>query len=84
MDLAKIGKQIMVLSDLMDAAHGRKSIICPTSMAKPFAGPTPAAFMINLPGSILHNLMQKGIFIYKPSPKTRRIYGRKGKGKTNG
>lgn len=56
------------LRELHSLALGRRSVVVPSSRG--FGKPRPAAFMINLPGMILLDLFQKGMYLYKKEPKS--------------
>lgn len=59
--------RIDTLSDLVDAASARKSVVCPGSYC--WEKPKPAAVVINLNGLIIYRLLNQGIYIYqKPKP----------------
>jgi hypothetical protein len=45
----------------MRAALEKRAVACPQSHA--FRGPIPAAWVINLPGGIIRNLLNMGLYI---------------------
>ena len=55
--------QISTLSHLMAAVQFKKAVIVPSSPG--WSKPRPAAFMINLSGTILYKLFDLGMYIYK-------------------
>lgn len=59
--------RIQDLHELSRAAINRKSVCVPK--VECFRGPLPAAFVINMAGSIILRLINHGMFIYKKDPK---------------
>lgn len=57
------GKRIRSLKDLVTAAMNKKAVIVPGSRTWPHR--RPAAFVVNLPGSILQRLLDEGMFEYR-------------------
>jgi hypothetical protein len=57
-------KRIGSLAGLMRAVRDRKAVTCPKSHA--FRGPIAAAWVVNLQGTIIHMLIENGLFIYEP------------------
>lgn len=58
-----MAKQVKTLSGLRKLVDEKKSVFCPKSPC--FTGPRPAAFIINLQGSILLNLFKSGMYEYQ-------------------
>ena len=58
----KRGKQIMSLQDLFIARLCRRAVVCEAFC---FSRPRAAAFMMNLPGAVLHKLMAQGMWVYE-------------------
>jgi len=58
----KYPNRIDTLAELVGCVECKQSIVCPGSNC--LRGPIPAAFMVNLPGKILHKLMLDGMWIY--------------------
>lgn len=56
-------KRVRSLDGLMAAALDRRAVICPKSPA--YRGPRPAAWVIHLPGAILHRMLKTGLYIYE-------------------
>jgi len=50
------------LNDLHASAQRKEAVVVPGTN---WANPKPAAFMINLPGSVLCRLFNRGMFIYR-------------------
>ena len=61
------GNRICCLQALMNAAYDKRAVYVPDSYC--WTKPTPAAFMINLSGSILNRLLIQGIYIYEKDKK---------------
>ena len=57
------GKRIKTLVGLRQAVDNRRAVVCSNTHC--FAGPRPAAFMINLAGVILIRLFRSGMYLYK-------------------
>ncbi len=53
-------KRITSLAELMQAALDRKAVTAGMVFKR-----TPAAFIINLQGTVIHRLIQSGMFIYE-------------------
>jgi hypothetical protein len=51
------------LHDLAKAVEGHKAIIVPES--KSFNKPTSAAFIMNLSGKVIFDLINKGMYVYR-------------------
>lgn len=60
-------ERITSLQELAKAREEKKSVHCPGLRC--FAGPSPAAFVMNYTGDLLHRIIQSGLFIYTPKPK---------------
>jgi len=58
---------IICLSDLWTAAYYRRAVIVPSVHC--WAKPRPAAFVFNLPGSVIYRLIADGMFVYSPKQK---------------
>lgn len=60
-------ERLRTLSDLVNAAERKKSVVCPGFHA--WVKPKPAAVVINLSGAIIYELLNAGIYVYeKPKP----------------
>ena len=60
-------ERVRTLSDLVEAASAKKSVVCPGNWA--WSKPKPAAVVINLNGITLHRMIEQGIYVYdKPKP----------------
>lgn len=59
--------QLMTLEDIRKAVEEGKAVEVPESRC--FRGPIPAAFIINLQGSLIWRLLQTGMFIYEKKDK---------------
>ena len=57
------GQQIYSLEDLFGAMKEKKAIVTPALWL--WRKPKPAAFIINLSGIIILDMITKGMFIYK-------------------
>ena len=57
------GKMITNLYELQNAVHKKRSVFCPHYYV--FRNPIPAAFVINLSGQMILNLINEGIYLYK-------------------
>jgi hypothetical protein len=60
-------KQVRSLKHLRLLAIQRKSVVCPS--LKPWKKPRPAAFMINLQGTVLHRCLEGGMYVYNKGEK---------------
>ena len=60
-------KRITTLAALHRASMHKRSVVCPR--LRVWANPTAAAFMMNLQGHYLMQLLQMGLFLYKPKKK---------------
>jgi len=56
-------EKIETLGDVVECARRKKSLYCPATIH--FSKPKPAAFMINLSGHMLFNLINYGLYVYK-------------------
>lgn len=60
------GQPILSLDGLEYAVKNKKAVTCPgTNMS----GPIPAAFLMNMSGTIIIRLIKRGLYIYKPKEK---------------
>lgn len=55
--------QIMTLADLANAVSERRAVSVPANPL--WNKPRPAAFIFNLPGSVIYTLINTGMFIYE-------------------
>ncbi len=62
-DTPNRGARVRTLAMLYAASLGRRSVVVPG--ARNFEAPTPAAFMINLPGVRLLHLFSRGMYLYR-------------------
>lgn len=69
--------RIRTLKGLRWAALHRKAVICPDDMSK--QKPIPAAWLINLPGTVLVRLLKKGIYVYYKKEKNKKNKRRENK-----
>lgn len=63
------GARIASLADLHAAARERRSVICPHYPLGRYSGwrqRMPAAWAMNLQGTVLHRLIASGMYIYVP------------------
>lgn len=60
--LGRAGLRIWTLTELRYLQRLRRAVVCPESHS--FRGPLPAAFMMNLSGSILARLFETGMYHY--------------------
>ena len=60
-------KRITTLAALHRASLHKRSVVCPR--LRVWAKPTAAAFMMNLQGGCLMQLLQMGLFLYEPKKK---------------
>jgi len=58
-----MSNQIDSLDSLYRAACERRSVVCPTVHV--WRCPRPAAFVLNLPGSVLRAMFQAGLYLYE-------------------
>lgn len=64
-------KKIETLHQLRFVRDEKKAVICPKTIC--FNKPIPAAFVINMSGTILLSLFKSGMYVYqKPNQKERR------------
>jgi hypothetical protein len=68
------GRQIFTLDDLKNAVNAKQSIVVPNTRS--FQGPIPAAFAINMSGTILLRLFGDGMFIYEKPKKGSKNHDR--------
>ena len=61
------GKRVLSLVDLHNLAEGRRAVHCPA--ARCWAKPRPAAFIIHLPGIVIHRLILAGLYLYQKAGK---------------
>lgn len=59
--------RIKTLEDLVLARNEKRSVVCPEMHC--FKEPSPAAFVINYTGEIIHRLISSGLYIYEPKTK---------------
>jgi hypothetical protein len=64
-------KQVKTLQELCKLALKKKSVICNKSWC--FKKPIPAAFMQNLQGRIINDLLQRWMYIYEPKKKVKKV-----------
>ena len=57
------GRSICTLYELRAAVENRKAVVVPKSGG--WVKPRPAAFIYNLPGSVIYSLFGLGMFIYE-------------------
>lgn len=57
------GNRIYSLMDLSEAVKNKQAVVIPELWL--WRKPRPAAFVINLSGAIILNMINKGMFIYK-------------------
>lgn len=57
------------LNMLFALCNEKRSVVCQNTT---FAKPHSAAWMINLPGSMLHRLFQSGMYVYTPKQRGRK------------
>ena len=57
-------ERINTLEELGLAAKCRQAVVCPNSGA--WYKPHPAAFVLNLQGSVLVNIFRSGLYAYAP------------------
>ena len=60
-------KQIKTLKALYNVASNKKAVVVPKDDR--FKKPIAAAFLIGMPGRVILNLFNKGMFIYKKKKK---------------
>lgn len=65
-----IGSKVTSVERLFELSMQRKAVVLPH--ANFTNKPTPAAFIICMPGRSIVNLIRAGMFVYKPSKKKRR------------
>lgn len=58
---ARRGKRIRTLSQLFAAALARKAVVWP-----PMHNRMPAAWLINMPGTVLNRALTDGVWLYIP------------------
>ena len=63
----KRGEPVRTLEYLRYLALNRKAVYVPTHGA--YRNPRPAAWIINLQGTVLVRLFEKGMFVYEPQNK---------------
>jgi len=62
--------QIYSLHELDRAIKKKKAVFCPNSHT--FKKSVPAAFIINMPGTIILRLFNMGLFIYEKNKKEKK------------
>lgn len=62
--MKRTGKQIKTLRQLDAARMAKKSVIGNIGMFR--HGPRPAAFVINMTGSVILSMIRRGLYIYNP------------------
>ncbi len=60
--MSQQGFRIENLNELKNAVEHHKSVVCPDCPA--WRKPRPAAFMMNMSGTILHRLFYAGMYYY--------------------
>lgn len=63
--LSHCGARVTTLEGLAYLRSERKSVICPTYPVWRFPKPRPAAWIIQLPGAMLLNMMECGLYVYE-------------------
>lgn len=63
----KMENRIRTLEQLIQAAMDKKAVVVPASHA--WQKPKPASIIIHLQGTVIHRLLQMGIFIYHKKEK---------------
>jgi hypothetical protein len=59
----KTERKVSSLDGLMWAATNKRAVFCPRLW--PWKNPTPAAFVINLQGRIIYQMIKSGMYIYQ-------------------
>jgi len=62
---AKAPVRITTVTALLNASRKRKAVVCPGGYFLP--GPRPAAFVINMSGSVIQRTLAAGLFLYRPT-----------------
>lgn len=62
-------KRVESLSELIALSHARKSVVVPSMPG--FIKRKPAAFVANMQGRQIHNMILCGMFVYKPKTEVR-------------
>ena len=63
----KMQEKIETLGDVVECVRRKKSLYCPSTIH--FSKPRPAAFMINLSGHMLFNMINYGLYVYQKQGK---------------
>ncbi len=61
------GQPILTLAGLNYWARQKRSVVC--SSLRCFAGPSPAAFVINYSGAIVLRMIRAGMYLYEKKEK---------------
>jgi len=61
------GVRVRTLDHLVRAQENRMSVVCPSLYC--WRQPHPAAFMLQLPGRIIHKLLLAGLYLCQPGRK---------------
>lgn len=64
-----IGDQVNTLHHLASLAADKRSVCAPGFRGLPFRKPKPAAFVINMSGQIILQLIASGLYVYEPKEK---------------
>lgn len=63
----KPGDQVKSIDDILVAAEGRRSLVCPRYHFDAMTRPMPAAFVLSMQARTVNYMIKYGLFVHKPA-----------------